>query len=79
MLTKRKEKENSPVCPLHVPGHDMNLCNSMLAKAKYIKLNCSASRGSSAVPVRFQGAKKRPGEGKDLNSIVSNAVKEFIR
>ena len=72
---KKSKKKTSPLCPLHVPGHDMNLCKVMLAQSKSIKLTWLTDRGSGAGRVRFQGAKKRPAEDEDLNSLVANTVK----
>ena len=34
-----------PVRPLHVTGHDMNLCKLMYAQAKYMKFNCPIACG----------------------------------
>ena len=77
-LTKIKQK-NSPVCPLHVPEHDMNLCKVMLPQAKAMKLTWSTDRSGGAGRVRFQGNNNLPAKIKDMNSLVSNAVKEFIK
>ena len=43
-----------------------------------MKSNWLTAHGVSAGCVRFQGAKKRPAEGKDLNYLVANAVKSVI-
>ena len=43
-----------------------------------MKLTFSTACGGGAGRVRFQGAKKRPDEGKELNSLVANALKAVI-
>ena len=53
----------------------MNLYKVILTQSKAMKLTWSNARGSGAGRVRFQGAKKRPVEGKELNDLVSNVVK----
>ena len=67
------------MCPLNGPVHNMNFFTFMLAQSKAMKSTCSTARGGGAGLVRFQGAKKRPAEGKDLNYLVSNAVKEVLK
>ena len=74
---KYKEK-NSPVYPLHGPGHDMNSYKVMLAQSKAMTFTWSTARSGSAGRVRFQGAKKRPAEVEELNSLVANAVKAVL-
>ena len=44
-----------------------------------MKLTWSTARGDGIGRVRFQGAKKRPDEGKYLNALVENAVKEVLK
>ena len=61
--------------PLNGPGHEMNSYKAMLEQAKSMKSTWSTARGGGAGRVSFQGAKKRPAEGKDLNALVSNTVK----
>ena len=75
---KKIQKKNLPICPLHGPGHDMNSCKVMLAQSKGMKSNWLTAHGVSTGFVRFQGAKKRLAEGKDLNYLVANAVKSVI-
>ena len=75
----KTQKKNSPVFPLHVPGHDMNLFKVILAQSKAMKLTWSTNISGGEVSVRFQGAKKRPAKGEELNSLVSNAVKEVCK
>ena len=73
---KNKTKnKNSPVSPLHGPGHNMNLSKVMLVQAKAMKLTWSTTCGVGAVRVRFQGAKKRLDEDEELNYLVANVVK----
>ena len=67
------------MCPMHDPGNDMNLCKIMLAQVKYMKLICSNACGGSAGHVTFQGAKKRPAEGEELNALVVNGIKEVLK
>ena len=47
----------------------------MLAQAKATKSTLSTTCGGGAGCVRFQSAKKRPYEGKEMNALVVNAVK----
>ena len=70
----KPKKKNSPVCPLHGPGHDVNSCKVMLAQSKSTKSTWLTAHGGGAGRVRFQGAKKRPYEGKELNALIDNAV-----
>ena len=64
--------------PLNGPVHNMNSCKVMLAQSTAIKsawfTNCSGGAGR----VRFQVAKKRPAEVKELNAVVANAVKAVL-
>ena len=62
------------MCPLHVPGHDMNSCKVIKAQAKSMKLNWSTYRGSESCRLQFQGTKKHPSEFQKLNDIVAIAV-----
>ena len=66
--------------PLHEPGHNMNmnLCKAMMAQAKAMKSTWLTARSDGAGCVRFQGAKKRPAEGEEMNSLVDNAVRSFL-
>ena len=64
--------------PLHGPVHDMNFCKVMLAQAKAMKCTWLTACGSGAGRVRFQGAKKRLDEVKELNSLVANTVKAVL-
>ena len=66
------------MCPLHGPVHDINSCNVMLEQAKSMNLTWSDARGRGAGRVGFQGARKRPAEGEELNYLVDNAVKEIL-
>ena len=76
---KNKTKnKSSPVCPLHGPGQNMNMCKVMLAQAKPMKSTWSTARGGGAGCVRFQGDKKRSAEGEELNDLVANAVKSVL-
>ena len=47
--------------------------------SRAMKSTWLTARGGGAVSVRFQGAKKRPGEGEELHALVSNAVKEVLK
>ena len=58
-INKNKNR-NSPVCPLHGPAQNMNLCKVMMAQAKSVKLTWLAARGGGAGRVRFQVAKNQP-------------------
>ena len=58
------------MCPLHDPGHDMEFCKVMLAQAKAMKSTWSTACGGGAGHVKFQGAKKLPTKGKELNALV---------
>ena len=62
---KKNQKKNSPVCPLHGTGHDMNSCKVMLAQSKSIKSTWLTACGGGAGRVRFQANKKCPSEGKE--------------
>ena len=44
-----------------------------------MKSTWSTNNGGGAGRVRFQGAKKRPAEGKYLNALVANKVKEVLK
>ena len=68
------KNKNLPMCPLHVPGHDMNSCKVIKAQAKAMKLNWSTYRGSESRRLQFQGTKKHPSEFQKLNDIVAIAV-----
>ena len=58
---KNKTKNKiSYVCPLHVPGHNMNLWKITLSQEKGMKLTWFTAHGGGAGCVRFQGANKRP-------------------
>ena len=63
---------------MHGPGQYMNSRKVMLEQAKAMKSTWSIARGGGAGRVRFQGAKKRPSEGKELNYLVANAVKAVL-
>ena len=52
----------------------MNSCKVMLAQAKAMKSTWLAARGGAGC-VRFQGAKKRLDEDKEMNALVASAVK----
>ena len=65
--------------PLHGPVQHMNLCKVIMAQTKVMKSTWSTACGRGAGRVRFQGAKKRPAEGKELNGLVSNSVKEVLK
>ena len=56
----------------------MNFCKFMLAQAKATKSIWSNACGGGARRVKFQGAKKRPAKGEELNALVANAVKAVI-
>ena len=43
-----------------------------------MKLTFSTACGGGAGRVRFQGAKKRPAEGEELNALVANTEKEVL-
>ena len=64
---------------MHGPGHNMKLCKVMQSQAKYMKLNWLTACGGRAGCVRFHHTKKRPSEEKDLNGLVTNAIKEFMK
>ena len=44
-----------------------------------MKSTCPTAYGVGTGRIRFQEAKKRPVEGKDLNALVYNAVKEVLK
>ena len=67
---KKTKKKNSPVCPLHGPGHYTNSCKVVLAQDKAMKSNSLTACGGGAGRVKFQGAKKRPAKGKYPNALV---------
>ena len=56
----------------------MNLCKVMLAQAKFMKSTWSTACCGGAGRIRFQGAKKRPVEGGELNALVANLVKAVL-
>ena len=56
----------------------MKLCKVMLAQAKCMNLTRSTANRAGTFHVRFQGAKKRPAKGEELNTLVANAVKAFL-
>ena len=57
----------------------MNSYKVILAEAKAMKSTCPTDYGVSTGRIRFQEAKKRPVEGKDLNALVYNTVKEVLK
>ena len=63
---------------MHGPGHDMNSCKVVLEQSKSMKSNSSTARGGSTGRVKFQGTRKRPAKGEELNTLVSDAVKEVF-
>ena len=67
------------MCPLYGHVHDMNSCKVMKAQSKSMKKNLSTSRGSKVGRLQFQGAKKRPAKGQELNTLVSNAISEVLK
>ena len=67
------------MCPIYGSRHDMNSCKLMKAQAKDTKLTWLNACGGGAGRVRFQGAKKRLSEGKELNDLVISAVKEVLK
>ena len=64
--------------PLHGPGQDMNSCKVILEKSKAMKQTWLTARGGGAGRVRDPGAKKRPAKDEELNSLVTNVVKEVL-
>ena len=74
-----KNKKNSPVCPLHGPGHGTNSCKVILEQTKVMKLTWLTIRGGGVGRIRLQGAKKHPTEGEELNALMSNGVKKFLK
>ena len=56
----------------------MNSCKVILAQTKAMNLTWSTAHGGGAGRVRFQGAKKLPSKGKELNDLVTNAVKSVL-
>ena len=79
ILTKSQNNKNPPLCPMYGFGHNMNSCKIMQAQSKAMKSTWLTARGGGAGHVRFQGAKKRPAEGEDMNDLVTNAVKEVLK
>ena len=65
--------------PLHVPGHEMSLCEMIQAQSKDMKSTWSTVHSGRAGRVRFRGAKKCPAEGQELSSIMTNAIKEVLK
>ena len=57
----------------------MNSCKAMQAQSKSMKSNWPTACGGGAGRVRFQGTKKRPDKGKQLNALSDNTVKEVIK
>ena len=51
----------------------------MQAQDKSIKSTWSTACGSGAGRVQFQGTKKWPTEGQELNALVANELKEVIK
>ena len=49
-----------------------------MAQAKAMNSTWLTACGGGAGRVSFQGAKKRPAEGKKLNSLVAKSVKSFL-
>ena len=78
-LEEDANKKNLHLCPLNGPRHDMNLCKVMQEQSKAMKLTWSTDCGSGACYVRFQGAKKRPAKGQELNALLVNVVKEVLK
>ena len=75
----KNKKQDSPVCPLNGPVHCMNLCKVILEQAKSMKSTYSTACGGGTGRVSLQGAKKRLAEGEEMNALVSNAVKTFLK
>ena len=50
----------------------------MLEQSKAMKSTCLTDIGSGTGRLRFQGTKKRPAKGEELNSLVANAVKSVL-
>ena len=65
--------------PLHGPGHDINSCKVIQAQSKSMKFTWLTARGGEAGHVRFQVARKRPVKDKELNALVTNAVKQVLK
>ena len=61
------------MCPLHGTITDMNSCKLVQVQAKAMKWTCSNYCGGRICRVRFQGTKKHPAEGQDLNTLVDSA------
>ena len=76
--TKTKIK-NLAVWPLHETGNDMIFCKLMQAQSKGMKSTWSTARCSGTGRVKFQGDKKRPAKGNDLNALVVNTVKLVLK
>ena len=57
----------------------MNYCKVSQAQAKTTELTWLNARGSGAGSVQLHGTKKRLAKGKELNSLVTNAVKEVLK
>ena len=51
----------------------------MQSQAKAPKLTCLTARGNIEGFVKFQGTNKYPYKGEELNSLVTNAVKEILK
>ena len=50
-----------------------------MAQAKAMNSTWLTACGGGAVRVKFQGAKKRLDEGKDINALVANALKSVLK
>ena len=57
----------------------MNLFKVMQAQAKARNSTWLTAHGGGSGCMQLQGAKKRLFEGKELNALVTNAVKKFIK
>ena len=57
----------------------MNYCKVSQAQAKTTELTWLNARGSGAGSVQLHGTKKRLAKGKELNALVTNAVKEVLK
>ena len=62
----KSKNKNSPVCPLHGPGHDIKSCKVMLVQAKNVKSTWLNARRGGAGRVMFQGTNKGLDEAKSL-------------
>ena len=57
----------------------MDSCKIIMEQAKAMNSTCSTACGGGAGRVRFQGAKKFPDKGEDLNALVYNKLKEVLK